>query len=155
MSWGSLQGYVEYWGVLLRCSLSSPNRIALYENTELARSQHPHLVIGLDHVLCVKPIEMKEKAKMRRYQFQVLALNTKHQFAAKGAEECRTWVKKLNRQLFGPPEDGVLCKIIIGVYVNIVLQNDCALLERNMFSVSKVIVWCKKACVYSCDEFGA
>lgn len=108
--------------MLLRGSVSSPNRIELYEKTKedevytgdphhVYEFESPKLVVEFSNVLCVKPIEMKEKSTL--YEFHVIAVNAKHQFATKEAEDCRTWVKKLNRQLFGPPEDGVICKIII------------------------------------------
>ena len=75
--------------------------------------EHPQLVIKLDNVLCVRPMQMKGKTKLKKYEFQIVATNTKHQFATNEAEECRTWVKKLNRLLFGPPESGVMCKIML------------------------------------------
>lgn len=127
----SLQSYNEYWGVLLRSSASSPNRIELYWKNESdalsTNDQHhvyefenPTMVIEFNNVLYVKPMELKEKATF--YEFCVIAVNAKHHFAARGAEECRSWVKKLNRQLFGPPEDGVLCKPVYIIAHSLILQ---------------------------------
>lgn len=95
----------KYWCELYRECSYHPRQfvlIDLHKSTEDASESIP-----LENVFKVLRDEGVAKGK---FVFHVMTSKGKYTFGTDSLEDTESWVDTLNKELFGPPENGVTCE---------------------------------------------
>ena len=107
-----LQGFKRYWCRLHRETDLHPQQLVLYETSQnddenFGKAAH---FIPLDDVF-------KVTTEDEKCQFNILTCSKKYSVRIISLQETNAWVEAINKEVFGPPLPGIICRFLLCTYI--------------------------------------